>query len=219
MNSNAKYFIVSLLLLIGVAGVSFYSCEKEEIVPNETTPVSDPQELSSSVDNTIRTDYPNGPSLELPENHCGEYELHYFSLSNKEKIGKVHIYNDGKNLYFQLGYKTEYTLQKSYIHIAFDKEKIPVDKMGNPDVEKFRYQSTYNNKLKTYLIKVPLSDIRRTGCLIAFATDIVNNDDKPLKLRAWAGEVEIGETIKGRIMKYTVEPCLIDEGISNIVDQ
>ena len=219
MNSNAKYFIVSLLLLIGVIGVSFYSCEKEEIVPNETTPVSDPRELSSSEDNTIRTNIPDGPDLQLPENHCGEYESHYLITDIKGKIGKVFIYNDGKNLFFQFGYKVGYKPQRSYIHIAFDKEKIPMDSNGNPDLEGFKYQSSYESKFNTHLVKVPLSDIQFSKCLIAFATDVVNSDDKPLKLRAWAGDVEIGETIKGTILKHSIKTCLTDEGVLNTVDQ
>ena len=64
MNSNAKYIIIGLLLAVGIVGVSFYSCEKEEIVPNEYTPVSDPQELPIHEGNTFKTDFPEGVYLE-----------------------------------------------------------------------------------------------------------------------------------------------------------
>lgn len=215
MNSNAKYFIAGLLILIGVIGVAFYSCEKEEIVPNETTPTPDPDELTASQDNTIRTDEPLDIDLVAPENTCGEVEHHLFHLKNNSRVGGLNVYNDGRNLYFEFGFKADYHLQKAYIHIAFDQKKIPVDKMGNPDVEAFRYQSTYSEDSKSHLVKVPLSHIKQNACLIAFAVDLANSDDKPLMYRAWAGEVPFGETIKGAIMKYSVEPCLVDTADSN----
>ena len=111
--------------------------------------------------------------------------------------------------------KANRLLRQAYIHIAFDKDKMPVDKKGNLDPEAFKYQSEYSENDKTHLIKIPLSDIKQTGCLIAFATDITNNDDKPLMYRAWAGQIPFGDAVEGRIMKYTVEPCLVDTADTN----
>lgn len=215
MNSNAKYFIAGLLILIGAIGVGFYSCEKEEITPNETTPTPDPEELTASRDNTIRTDEPWEIHLVAPENTCGDPERNFFHLKDNSRVGGLSTYNDGRNLYFKFGFKAEYRLQKAYIHIALDQKKIPVDKMGNPDVEAFKYQSFYSEQAKSYLVKVPLSDFKQKACLIAFAVDLVNSDDKPMAFRSWAGEVPFGETIKGAIMKYSVEPCLVDTADSN----
>lgn len=215
MNSNAKYFIAGLIIVIGVIGVSFYSCEKEEILPNETSPLSDPQELVSSEDNTVRTDHPSGLDLVAPENTCGQVEQQLLYIKDNVRVGGLNVYNDGKNLYFQFGFTSAYRLQRSYIHIAFDKAKIPVDKKGNLDPEAFKYQSMYSEDAKTHLIKIPLSDIKKSGCLIAFAVDITNSDDKPLMYRAWAGKVPFGEGVEGTIMKYTVEPCLVDDADSN----
>lgn len=221
MSSNAKYLFVALLLVVGVIGVSFYSCDKEEIYPNETSPVADPAELVPSADNTIRTDLPTGPDFVMIENTCGDPEDHLFHFESGERVGGLRISNDGRNLYFQFGYDARFHLEKTYMHIAFNEEDIPMDKAGNPDVESFEYQSSYSSaNTNIHLVKIPLSQIDSDKeCLIAFAADIMSKDDKPDLFRVWAGESAFGTSGKARIMKYTIEACPIDNAVGNNPEQ
>src|SRR5210317_747674 len=96
MKSNAIYFVLAIILGIGIVGVSFYSCEKEEITPiNErTTPVLEgDNNQQTGVNPGTPEEYIESDYLPGVEGNCGKTYIKPLMVRGAD-VGKIKVYND-----------------------------------------------------------------------------------------------------------------------------
>lgn len=220
MKSNAKYFIAAVLIAIGAIGVSFYSCEKEEITPNEYTPSPDPAELESDADNTMRVEAVE--DIDMPEvgENCGKVFSKKLMAAGNETVGNVAVYNDGENYIVQIGAARGWYFGRAYAQIAYAMAKFPLDREGNPDYTHYDYAEKDPAQKKVVEFKIPLDQIKLDNFLTSVACEVTSDPERPGKrMIAWVEGAEFGATIPGTAYLYKKQPCLTTDAEANEAQQ
>lgn len=216
MKSNAKYFIAAVLIAIGAVGVSFYSCEKEEITPNETTPMDDPTQLDADADNTIRVE--PVADIDMPEvgENCGKVFSKKLMAAGNETVGNVAVYNDGENYIIQIGATRGWYFGRAYAQVAFDMAKFPLDREGNPDYTHYDYAVKDPAQKKVVEFKIALDRIELDNFMTSVAVEVTSDPERPGKrMIAWVEGKEFGESIPGTAYVYKKQACLTTDANAN----
>lgn len=220
MKSNAKYFIAAIIIAIGVVGVSFYSCEKEEIVPNETSPTLDPTVLDANPENTIRVEAVEDIDMPAVGQNCGNVVTKRLMASGNETVGNVNIYNDEENYIIEVGAARGWYFSRAFAQIAFDMAKFPLDKEGNPDYMHFEYVVKDPAEKKFVSFKIPLNSIEFDELLTSLAVEVYSNPERPgKKMVAWAQGKEYGDRFQGTAYPYHKQACLTTEAVGNDIKE
>jgi len=224
MESNAKYFILSAVLGIGVVGVSFFSCEKDQIVPlNErTTPLITDDQQKTGV-------YPGIPEeflefqndLELDEN-CGRTIIKPLNVRGV-KVGSIKIYNDEKSYFIEIESNKNHRLKRGFMHVAQKMSDFPLTEKGNPDYRRFTYSNRNPENKEKMKFVVPLHFIKERFFLTSLMCEVVNVPIKPNTqptptgkvLLGWAKGTSYGDVKPGTAFLYKKQNCLTTEAEIN----
>lgn len=222
MNNSMKYILATLIILVGVVGVTFYSCEKEEITPNGFTPEII-QELDANVSNTDRIGDGVEPNAEehispedfLNENYefiepeflCGKaVKKEIFSESGK-MIGVSYVFNTDKNLYVWLITETGYIMKSAQMHLASDPKQFPITSNGKLDYTKFKYSTPDDQETGRMIdFKIPLKQLNGSST-VAVTTEFQNPEGT--WLRAWVGQTIFQGAVNTRIFRYEEQECKV----------
>lgn len=224
MESNAKYFILSAILGIGVLGASFYSCEKDEIVPltERTTPVVNDHEQKTGVYPGVPEEYLQfQDDLELDEN-CGRTIVKPLNVRGV-KVGSVKIYNDEKSYIVEIESTDNYRLKRGFMHIAYGMSDFPLTEKGNPDYRRFTYNNRNPEEKEKMKFVVPLRFIKERFFLTSLVCEVINVRIKPdtqpeptgKVLLGWVKGLKYGDTQPGTAFLYKKQNCLTTEAEIN----
>ena len=216
MSSNAKYFIAAVILLIGVVGVSFFSCEKEEIVPNMTTPSEDPTQLEADAGNTIRVEPIE--DIDMPElgENCGKVFTKKLKAAGNETVGNVIVYNDDEVYRVQISATRGWYFGRAYAQIAYDMAKFPLDRDGNPDYTHFDHAVKDPQQKKVVEFNIPFSRIELEQFMTSIAVEVTSDPERPGKrMIGWVEGKEYGAKQPGTAFIYKRHPCLTIDGTEN----
>lgn len=195
---NFKYLIFAAIVCIGVVVVSVYSCEKETIIPNESSR------------NSTGTD----GFISIPGEICGEITQRAILNSKNQNVGKALIYNDTKDFYLVLNANSEYNFTNVYMHIADKFGDFPVDLDGNPILDEFEYSITDKPMSNARKFKIPLTEIAGYSH-VSVAAQLVNaqNGQKVEKINiVWVEGKFYGTDKSGRSFPFRKTACLTTEG-------
>jgi len=229
MKSNAIYFVLAIILGIGIVGVSFYSCEKEEITPisERTTPVVDVDDaqqtgvLPGETEEFIDTDFLPGV-----EGNCGKTYVKPLNVRGVE-VGTVKFYNDEESYIVEVETNDNYELKKGFMHIAFNMNKFPLTEKGNPDYENFTYVNRNPSEEGIMKFVVPLKFIKLDMFFTSLACEVVNVPIKPDTqpeptgdvLVAWAKGRSYGDAKPGTAFIYKKQNCLTTDPVGDNPEQ
>lgn len=225
MSSNAKYIIVAMILAIGTIGISFYSCEKEVITPNETTEPSGTRELEETPDNSLKTgdDITDGDKFVLPQDVCGEATIQRILTSEGKPVGKAYCYNGKEFFHLMLVASEEFVIGNAYFQNVLDRNKIPLDESGNPDFKQFKHTIHDEEFASLRTFRVPISEFSGQTLITAvgeFKAKRSSNPDADAKVfTAWVDGKQYGNTLFGRVFSYTKGVCLTDEPTGDLADE
>jgi hypothetical protein len=229
MKSNTIYFALTIILGIGIAGVSFYSCEKEDITPisERTTPLVE-------VDDAQQTGTNPGPPEEyidseyLPgvEGNCGKTFIKPLNVRGIE-VGSVKVSNDQESYIIEVESNENYKLKRGFMHIAFNMDKFPLTEKGNPDYKNFTYMNRNPSEQNTMKFVVPLKFIKLDMFLTSLVCEVINVPIKPDTqpeptgevLMAWVKGQGYGDTKPGTAFIYKKQNCLSTDGESNNLEK
>lgn len=212
MNNSAKYLIAAMIIAVGIVGVTFYSCEKEEITPMEAT-----------VDNTIKANDQETDeekfSFDNPQNICGEMSSNYMLSNEGKAVAKYFCYNDNDFFYMALIARKGMVINEAQLQLTTDFEKIPLDEQGNPDFKNFKHTIQGVEASVQKVFRIPISEVHGKTLVTgtAMVTDMMTDNNKPY--RVWVAGKEFGNSLKGRVFNYTKGVCLIDQPATDIVEE
>lgn len=223
MNNSMKYIIATIILLVGVVGISFYSCEKEEITPNEYTPQVI-QGLDADASNTERAETdvrPNAderitPEAYLDENYifvepemlCGKPFKKDITNESGNVIGTSYVFNTDKNMYVWLVMNDGFKMKSAQMHLASDPKKFPMTSNGKPDYTKFKYSTPADKEIGRVMdFKIPLNQLNGSSW-VAVTAEFQN--PAGTWLRAWVGKTVLQGEVNARIFKYEEQKCTAD---------
>jgi hypothetical protein len=224
MKSNAKYFMLSAIIGIGILGISFFSCEKDEITPlsERTTPVVNDHQQKPGV-------YPSVPEesvqfqddLVLGEN-CGKTIVKPLNVRGK-KVGSVKIYNDEDSYFIEIESTDNYKLKRGFMHIAYKMSGFPLTEKGNPDYRRFMYSNRNPEQKDKMKFVVPLRFIKERTFITSLVCEVINVRVKPDNqpeptgkiLLAWAKGTIYGDAAPGTAFLYKKQNCLTTDAEIN----
>lgn len=220
MNNSIKYTIATIILLVGVVGISFYSCEKEEITPNATAEPDGVREMIQDETNTIRTTEvsPEGEELIaasdfLDENYkfveselfCGKYFTKDVMNEDGKVIGASYVFNTDKYFYVYLVSDNGFVMKNAMMHFASNPRSFPLTKDGKPDFTKFKYSSVNENEIGRVMnFKIPVDQLK--GEAIVSVTAEFKNENNEWH-RGWVGASILQGSVNLRIFDYNEQKC------------
>lgn len=222
MNNSMKYILATLIVLVGVVGVSFYSCEKEEITPNEYTPQVI-QGLESDASNTDRAETDVDPSADElispeafldesyvftePETLCGKAFKKEITNESGKVIGTSYVFNTDKNMYVWLVTNDGYKMKSAQMHLASDPKQFPMTSNGKPDYTKFKYSTPADKEIGRVMdFKIPLIQLNGKS-FVAVTTEFQNPEGT--WLRGWVGTAVLQGTVNARMFHYEEQKCTV----------
>lgn len=220
MKSNAKYFIAAVIVVIGVVGVSFYSCEKEEIEPNAFTPGEDPAELEANAGNTYRVE--PAEDIDMPEigENCGKVFTKKLMAAGNETVGNVVVYNNDDIYIVQISATRGWYFGRAYAHIAYDMAKFPLDNEGNPDYMHYDFAEKDPAQKKVVEFKIQLKEIKLDEFLTSIACEVTTDPERPGKrMIAWVEGQKFGAKLPGTAFVYKKQSCLTTEAAANTAQE
>ena len=224
MNKSTKNMIAALILAVGVVGVSFYSCEKEEITPNEYTPQT-VQEMEADASNTERSDTDVRPNAEEritpedflnenyvftePESLCGKPFKKAIINPDGKEIGTAYVFNTDKNFYVWMVVNEGYKMKSAAMHFASNPKQFPIDRrQGVLDYSKFKF-STPDSKEIGRMMDFSVAVDQLDGSSFVAATAEYQGPDGNWR-RAWIGKEILDGVVQARIFKYNEQKCTVD---------
>lgn len=190
-----SYLIASILTCLFIAAVSFYSCEKEEILPNTLT--------DGGTTNKMGTDMPD------PTKICGKAKELYLIAHDGAAIGKAIIFNDTKYFYVHFRCNDRYILGDAAMHISPISDQFPLDQNGNPLISEFDFKIKGLPLSSTRAIIVPISKLYGQSYVAASvqAKALRSEGKQTIFLTAWADGRSFGNTVKGKMFFYKKNTC------------
>ncbi len=231
MNNSTKYIIAASILVVGVVGVSFFSCEKEEITPNEFTPQV-VQEMDADVSNTERTETDVQPQADElispeafinenyiftePEALCGKpFKKEIMNPSGKE-IGTAYIFNTDKNFYVWLVVNDGFKMKSASMHLGMNAKYFPWNDDRTLAYDAFKYNIPGVKEVGRILdFKIPVHQLNNKS-YVAITTEFQN--PQGTWNRAWVGsKILLGE-VQVPLFEYEEQKCTVNPRNPGIPD-
>lgn len=223
MNNSMKYILVSAILLVGVVGISFYSCEKEEITPNATVEPEGTREMVQDASNTIRSTEvtPEGEELISPSDFINEnYEFvesevlcakplskEIFNESGKV-IGQSYVFNTDKYFYVWLVTNEGFNMKNVKLHLATNVKTLPMTDDGRPNYSLFKYGTADDKEVGRMVnFKIPVHQLNGES-IVSVTTEFYGENNA--WHRAWVGQTLLQGSTELRIFKYAEQKCLVE---------
>lgn len=196
MKKNLKSILAIAVVATGVIAVSMYSCEKENIQPNNAT--------EEVVEKDITTILPDAMSL------CGEItKTQLVSAQSGSTIGTAFIYNNKSTLWVVLYTKKGAYMKNAYLEIAEKVSDLPVNIRKNQLMfDKFTYRIDAEPASNVRVFKVPMKNIRNKTVFSAMV-QIRTNGQNEFKERAWI-QGKIGFNGGGQAFNHVLDRCRPD---------
>lgn len=224
MNNSVKYIIAAIIILVGVVGVSFYSCEKEEITPNEYTPQAEIQELDADASNTDRTSsYMNDPAGERlspsdffdenyvftePEHLCGKAHRKDMINEDGKVVGSSYVFNTDKYFYIWMVTNEGVEMNSAYMHMSANSKTFPLTNSGKPDYSKFKYSIPESKEFTRMLsFEIPVDQVLGESWVAVLAKAKNANGNW---LKVWVGESILNNEVPIRLFQYKTQECVVD---------
>lgn len=222
MNSSTKYIIAALIVAIGVVGISFYSCEKEEIRPNETTvvPIQEmdaennfrdegPSEVRFEILDQIENYFDASYALITPNDMCGKATRKSVSIDKYGEVGKAFVFNSANFLNVIVVSNKEYKIESAKLMI----KPITAEMPKEADYESFSIM-TPNDRVPSRFagFKIPIEDVAKDS-FIAGAIKMTGADGK--QFVAWIDGEVYGSTILGHKFSYSLQECTVDADLGD----
>ncbi len=216
MKNSAKYIIGAIILSVGVVGVSFYSCEKEEITPNETTiqPIQEvdadsqvrdagTQEIRYDVIH-IRESFLDGNFELLQTNEmCGKAIRKTVEVEKIGQVGRVNLYNSENFLNVLFVSQEAYTIESVKLMVRPSSQGAP----NNANPERFSIVTPKDREASRFAgFKIPIEDVANTS-IIAGIVKLKDKDGK--NFLGWIEGEVFGETVFGKQFTYTLQECTV----------
>lgn len=216
MNNSTKYIIATLIVLVGVVGISFYSCEKEEITPNETTviPIQEMDEDNISreegtaevrfeviglIEPYLNANYDFKALNEM----CGKATEKAVSVDKYGQVGRAKIYNSNNFLNVLIVSNDAYKIEAAKLMIRPATASIPKE----ADYESFSIMTPADREPTRFAgFKIPAEDVSKDS-FIAGAVKMVGADGK--RFVAWIEGEVYGSTLLGKRFSYTLQECTV----------
>lgn len=213
MKKRKRYLFGTAIVGMMACGMFFFSCEKDEIVPNQFTPQAAMEENNGS----FKGENEEKGTITVLRDNCGVMISRPLVTQGGISVGKAIIYNDKVNFYVKLITKRDYYIGKAYAHIAYDVNRFPLDKKGNPYYARFDYQELNPKPKNELYFKIPYEKIELRQFLSSVMCEVFSLPDRPgIKMHAWIQGRPYGETIEGKIFAYSTKTCRkIDNGFED----
>jgi hypothetical protein len=209
MKQRKRYLFGSAIAMVLSCGLFFFSCEKDEVLPNAYTPQAEMQENNNPFKGENEE---KGIITELRDN-CGQMVQRALITSNGAYVGKAVIYNDLENFHIKLIAGRDLAFGRAFAHIAYDKLKFPLDKRGNLWYEKFDYRNDNAKPKREVYFKIPYENIALKQFLSSVMCEVYSFPNRPgPKQHAWIEGRPYGDSVEGRIFAYTTKPCRVIDG-------
>lgn len=222
MNNSTKYIIATLIILVGVVGISFYSCEKEEITPNETT-VIPIQEMDD--DNISREEGTSPVRFEVinirepyfdanyefitPNTMCGKAVRKEVTVDKYGEVGTARIFNSANFLNVLIISEEAYKIEAAKLMIRPASEAGPKE----ADHAKFSIMTPADREPSRLAgFKIPIEDVKKES-FISGAIKMTNAEGK--KFLAWIEGEVYGSTMLGKQFSYTLQECTVDNDLGD----
>ncbi|MFZ9027908.1 MAG: hypothetical protein ACO2Z9_02770 [Crocinitomicaceae bacterium] len=216
MNNSAKYLIGTIILLVGVVGISFYSCEKEEITPNETTiqPIQEADADSQVRDagtNEINYEVIHirepflDESYELVESNemCGKAIRKHIEVEKIGQVGRVNLFNSNNFLNVLFVSQEAYTIESVKLMVRPLSQGAP----DNANPERFKVVTPEGREASRFAgFKIPVGDLANTS-IIAGMVKLTDKDGK--NYLGWIEGEVFGETVYGKQFTFTLQECTV----------
>jgi|GEM_PF-798439 hypothetical protein len=197
MKKNLKSILAIAVIATGVIAVSMYSCEKENIQPNDST--EEQVELKD-----INTVLPDVMSL------CGKItKIPLIENETGNDVGSAYVYNNKEYLWVVLNTRKGFYMKKAFMDIVENEKDLPTNfRTGMLDYEKFKYLIDAEPASNIRTFKVPVGDARNKSIYSIMVKIRKKGEFKYMK-DAW---VEGKITFKGggRAFNHVVDRCRPD---------
>jgi hypothetical protein len=190
-----SYLIASLLLGLSIFSITFYSCEKENIVPNTSTDNSESYRSKSEMPDLSKI--------------CGSVKELNLLGENGEVVGTTLIFNDTKYFYVQFRCNGKYILGDAAMHISPTTDQFPMDLNGNPLISKFDFKIKGQPLSNVRAIIVPISKLYGQSYVAASvqARSYRSDAKQSFFITAWADGRSFGNSVKGKMFLYKRNAC------------
>jgi hypothetical protein len=196
-NKWRRFTLFSGLIILTTIAV-FFSCQKEEIVPEMK---NDAVNMVASED-VIRRPF-----------YCGELVRKDLLLKNDMKIGNAFFYNDNDYFYVQLVADRGYSFHSAFLYTGFFND-IPLNANLNPDVGAFTYQIIADDMNTVRKFKIPLTDLTGSFDVSLMVQTKKSNfswEERKFKFeRSWCHGKLYGNTLFGRFFTYQKGACTVN---------
>lgn len=213
--SSAIYLVISLLIVVGVISVTFYSCEKDVITPLEPT-----------AQNTVKTDNADEVAFKAPEDLCGKVTEKDIFNPRGTAVGRAYIFNTDKFFYVYLLANEGFEMRTAYMDLELDNLKLPLNDDGNPDFSKFKHiiKQEGGGRMRTF--KVPVAELHDQS-YVAVAGEFrkIEANETGDWFKAWVDGKEFGASLFGKVFSYTEQECTINpenpplEPVGDVVEE
>lgn len=213
MKKRKRYLFGTAIVAMLSCGMFFFSCEKDEIAPNQYTPQAAMEENNGS----FKGENEEKRTITELRDNCGEMISRSLVTQGGITVGKAVLYNDKENFYVKLIASRDWYIGKAYAHIAYDMSRFPLDKNNNPYYAKFDYRELSSKPKKELYFKIPYEEIALKQFLSSVMCEIFSLPDRPgIKMHAWIQGRPYGETMEGKIFAYSTKTCReIDNGFED----
>lgn len=219
MNNSTKYMIGTLIVLVGVIGISFYSCEKEEIAPNELTiaPIQETDadntfreegqsairfEMITQREDFLNTDY----ELILSNEICGKPSDKIITSAQIGQTGKAMIFNSENFLNILIVSQDAYVIESAKLNVRPETE--PAINEGSSD--RFSVSTPEDRTPSRFVgFKIPLEDVHKVS-MISGSVTLNTKDGK--RVLSWLQGEDLGTTTNGKQFTYELRDCTVPGG-------
>ena len=216
MNNSTKYIIGALIILVGVIGISFYSCEKEEITPNETTVIPIQEMDDDNISREEGTADVRFEVIDLIENYldanyefispnqmCGKAVMRTVNNDKYGQVGRANVYNSANFLNVLIVSKDVYKIESAKLMIRPMAAGTPKE----ADYESFSIMTPKDREASRFAgFRIPIEDVSKDS-FIAGAVKLI--DGKGNKFLAWIEGEVYGSTLLGHRFSYTLQECTV----------
>lgn len=189
---KTRTLILASVAVVAFVSVTFFSCEKETIMPTATT------------EDSIRTT----DASKAANNPCSAVAKREIVDQEGNAVGTAFVYNDRDYFYLKLVGKHGYKIRTAHLHVAADMSEIPLDEHGNPNFFYFDYavkNPVLNPKIE---FQVPIDKLVAIS-LITSTLEVVktNGTEEDKVMRVWVDGKAYGASMYGRVFKYEKASC------------
>lgn len=196
--SNVKYLILASVAAVGMIAVSMYSCEKENIIPNDQL-----EKNSSSEEMGAK-----------PQTICGKVIEKQVLDSKGKVVGKATIYNDNDNFHVILTADKGFYFQDAFMHICDEFSQLPVSRDNLPLVESFNFSIKGESASTVRRFELPVDKLKAQSfvSIAAYVTRHQQQEQDGKSQLVWVDGKHFGASGTGNVFIYKKGICLTTQG-------